>query len=285
MSEVHTLTLGRGEVRAVVSGPEEGRLVWVMPSIGMPVEIWNPVAVALNDAGYRVIRFDWYGHGGSSWDRAPLNVEGLAEQGLDVLDQLGFKGAVHIVSMGSADLVALHTAVMEPGRVRSVTMLSPQGTAPSMSDWWLRWSNFPFVASRLASSWFERHISQLRAYRASLGSETDELLMESVSAAITSISNNTGIGYAALSVFSNRPADDEVATVVDGVREFGFPITAILNQDDNEGSSGIEAVLDRMEPIERVRINIQNFIDLMTKRDEIVSVLDAVFTGAGPRTR
>ena len=68
MSESQRIQLSHGEVRVVVSGPEDGRPLLMIHGLSYPLEVWGAVTDDLADAGYRVVRFDLYGRGRSGWD-------------------------------------------------------------------------------------------------------------------------------------------------------------------------------------------------------------------------
>src|SRR4051812_34564559 len=46
-----------------LSGPPEGRVVVLAAGISVPYYIWDPTFAALVHAGFRVLRYDYYGRG------------------------------------------------------------------------------------------------------------------------------------------------------------------------------------------------------------------------------
>src|SRR5574338_459493 len=48
-----------------IDGPDSGRTVVLVHGFSVPYYIWDSTAAALAGAGYRVVRYDEYGRGGS----------------------------------------------------------------------------------------------------------------------------------------------------------------------------------------------------------------------------
>jgi 3-oxoadipate enol-lactonase len=71
-----------------VDGPSDGPVVVLGPSLGTLWEMWDDVTAALSST-YQVVRYDTRGHGRSPVPPGPYTVEGLAEDVLGVLDDLG----------------------------------------------------------------------------------------------------------------------------------------------------------------------------------------------------
>ena len=86
--------------------------------LSYPLEVWGPVAERLAKDGNRVVTFDLYGRGQSEWDGVELSTTLLAEQALAVMDHVGFRGGVNLVSLSTSDLITLWLAAMVPERIR-----------------------------------------------------------------------------------------------------------------------------------------------------------------------
>lgn len=90
---------------------------------------WTPLLDAAHGfAGRGVVLLDLPGWGASSTPAEPLTVDGAAEVVTVVLDALGV-GRVDVVGHSMGAFVALHLAVVLPGRVRSLSLVSPTTTA------------------------------------------------------------------------------------------------------------------------------------------------------------
>jgi pimeloyl-ACP methyl ester carboxylesterase len=101
---------------------------------------WDMVRPAMT-GGYRFVMVEFPGSGESSMPDAPLTVDGLAADGLAVMDHLGID-RFHVAGYSLGAVVALGTAALAPRRVASVTSLCGWATTdPRMRftfDLWKR---------------------------------------------------------------------------------------------------------------------------------------------------
>ena len=286
MSDMQTLHLRHGDVRVDVQGTEEGRPVLMIHGLSYPLEVWNPVKDGLVQAGYRVIRFDLYGRGRSGWDETPLTSEVMAEQALEVLEALGFSGAVHVVSMSNADLIALSLAALEPGRIRSIVMIAPTGADPRTMNRSTRWSNHPLVRGISASLMVRRLVRRMNAHQSALPEDASPASKKPYAAAIETIQGNPLAASAALSHLANLPGPEELTLTLDSVREFGFPITSVsFGQEQDSTLDGVEAVFSQLRSVNRLNLPEGDHMGVLSQPQTITDLLDGVFSGAGLHTR
>ena len=89
--------------------------------------LWESVFTApMVESGHTVIRIDWRDVGLSSrgdFRSAPYTLADLADDVVAVLDGAGFAEA-HVVGFSMGGLVAQHVAILDPTRVRSLTLLA-----------------------------------------------------------------------------------------------------------------------------------------------------------------
>lgn len=87
--------------------------------------VWRPWATALTGAGYRVLLLDARGHGASAaLSSRPYPPSELAADVLTILDAADIATA-HLAGHGWGGAIALTTAQLGPGRVRSLLLLQP----------------------------------------------------------------------------------------------------------------------------------------------------------------
>jgi pimeloyl-ACP methyl ester carboxylesterase len=117
--------LSQGYTHYEVGGSEGAPTVVLVHGFSVPFYIWDPTFEALVESGFRVIRYDLYGHGFSdrpdvAYDRA-LFVGQLSE----LLDSLQVRGPVDVagVSMGGAITAAF--VAEYPERARRVVLVDP----------------------------------------------------------------------------------------------------------------------------------------------------------------
>ncbi|MDR7168080.1 pimeloyl-ACP methyl ester carboxylesterase [Nocardia kruczakiae] len=86
----------------------------------MDATMWEGVVSGL--AGYRCIRFDFRLHGDTEDDGLPFTYWDAARDGLSILDALDVPSA-HVVGHSQGGFTALRAALLDPGRIRSLTLI------------------------------------------------------------------------------------------------------------------------------------------------------------------
>ena len=81
-------------------GPEQGEVVVFAHSLAADGGMWTEQMPPLLAAGYRVLRIDMRGHGGSTPTPAPYTIDLLADDIVVVLDALGIKADVYAIGCG-----------------------------------------------------------------------------------------------------------------------------------------------------------------------------------------
>lgn len=117
---------GSDLVRAVsphflVDGPADGAPILLANSLGSDSRIWRPQLTPLVDRGFRVVRHDTRGHGGSPVPPGPYRIDDLGADALAVLDALGVEAA-HVVGVSLGGMTGLWLAAHAPHRVRTLTV-------------------------------------------------------------------------------------------------------------------------------------------------------------------
>lgn len=91
----------------------------------VPYYVWDPTFAALADAGFRVLRYDYYGRGFSDRLDVPYSQDLYVRQLTELLDAVSIKGAVDLggVSLGASVITSV--ADRYPDRVRSLIYVDP----------------------------------------------------------------------------------------------------------------------------------------------------------------
>jgi len=100
----------------------EGPVVVLLHGLGGSRTAWEPQLTALA-ASWRVVAWDLPGYGASAPLAGPLDFDALADAVARLLDTAGTATA-HLVGLSFGGMIAQHTALRHPGRVRSLALLA-----------------------------------------------------------------------------------------------------------------------------------------------------------------
>src|SRR5262249_375122 len=82
-----------------LSGPSRGRVVVLAAGFSVPYYIWDPTAKALTSAGFRVLRYDYYGRGYSDRPAIPFNDEMYVRQLDELLSSVQISGPIDLAGI------------------------------------------------------------------------------------------------------------------------------------------------------------------------------------------
>ena len=109
------------EVHRLVEGDSGGEVVVLSGSLGSDLRMWEAQAQSLSDNGFRVIRYDHRGHGGSPVPAGPYSIGDLADDLLALLDSLDVARA-HIVGLSLGGMTGMWAGAHSPDRVASLVL-------------------------------------------------------------------------------------------------------------------------------------------------------------------
>lgn len=117
-----------------VDGPEQGRKLVLLNSIGTDMRLWDHVMESLS--GLRILRIDTRGHGKSDAPDGDYSLTRLAEDVLAVMDDAGFQQAtIGGVSLGG--MMAMELALLAPKRVSALVLICTSAQMDS-ANWAMR---------------------------------------------------------------------------------------------------------------------------------------------------
>jgi len=121
-------TNGRNSYFDIV-GREGAPVVYFAHSLAADSGMWSEQVPAFLAAGYRVLRVDMRGHGGS--DPAPGNytMEQLVEDAVSILDYLAIS-KVHFCGLSIGGMIGQGLGILHPARVTSLILCDTQAEAP-----------------------------------------------------------------------------------------------------------------------------------------------------------
>ena len=126
--------MGAVRVNRIVEGPEDGPVVVFAGSLGSDLRMWQPQVAPLVERGYRVVRYDARGHGGSPVPPPPYRLEDLGADFVALLDDLGVERA-HLVGLSLGGMTGMWLGVHAPDRIASLVLCCTSARLGPPSMW------------------------------------------------------------------------------------------------------------------------------------------------------
>jgi 3-oxoadipate enol-lactonase len=111
-------------------GLETGPVVAFSHSLAADLGMWAEQVPALAAAGYRSLRIDLRGHGGSGAPPAPYTIDALADDIIAVLDGLSI-ARCHFVGLSIGGMIGQSLGLRHAGRVQSLMLCDTQTQSPA----------------------------------------------------------------------------------------------------------------------------------------------------------
>jgi len=110
-------------------GPDSGAVVTFAHSLAADHGSWAEQVPALAVAGYRVLRVDLRGHGGSTAPAPPYTIDELADDVVIVLDALGVP-RTHYVGLSIGGMIGQSLGLRHAGRMQTLMLCDTQTQSP-----------------------------------------------------------------------------------------------------------------------------------------------------------
>lgn len=122
--------LSDGYTHYELAGPAGGRVVVLAAGATVPYYIWDPTFTALVDAGFRVLRYDYYGRGFSDRPDVPFTQDLYVRQLHELLDAVHISQPFDLAGLSFGGAVITSIAARYPDRVRSLIYMDPAFRTP-----------------------------------------------------------------------------------------------------------------------------------------------------------
>ena len=117
--------LAEGVTHYELTGADSARTVVLLSGMSVPYYLWDPTRDALTAAGYRVLRYDYYGRGLSDRPDVEYDLNTYDQQLSGLLDTLKIRGPIDLAGVSMGGVVAADFANRHPARVHSLTLVDP----------------------------------------------------------------------------------------------------------------------------------------------------------------
>lgn len=111
-------------------GPEDGPVVCLAHSLAADSGMWMEQVLPLLEAGFRVLRIDMRGHGGSAPVPGNYHMTQLYGDVLEVMNALEI-GQMHLIGLSIGGMLAQGLALDHPARIRSLMLCDSQPASPA----------------------------------------------------------------------------------------------------------------------------------------------------------
>ncbi len=142
---------------ASLDGPRRGPVLVLGNSLGTTREIWDPQLLTLGE-GFRLLRYEHRGHGGSPAPPGPYAIADLGADVLRLLDDFGVERASYCgISIGG--MVGMWLAVNAPDRIDLLGLCCTSAYLPPAQGWLdraarVRSGGMASISGQVVARWF-----------------------------------------------------------------------------------------------------------------------------------
>ena len=134
MGVIEKVRVGDIEIAHRFDGAANGPVVMMAHAMGTSHRIWDPQVSALTDR-YRLLRYDWRGHGDTDAPPGPYTLDQFVRDALGLMDVLDLC-RVHWVGISTGGMIGQGLGIHHPERVASLTLCNTTSwSTPWYRDW------------------------------------------------------------------------------------------------------------------------------------------------------
>ena len=132
--ETQTVTVGGLKFAYRWDGPVGAPVAMMAHAMGTSLRIWDRQVAALADR-YRLLRYDWRGHGGSAAPPGPYSLEQFEDDAVGVMTALELP-RVHWIGISTGGMIGQGLAINHPSRIASLCLCNTTSQAnQGYRDW------------------------------------------------------------------------------------------------------------------------------------------------------
>ena len=117
-------------------GRADGPVAMMAHAMGTDRRLWDPQVPALADR-YRLLRYDWRGHGGTSAPEGPYTLDTFVADAAGLMDALGLE-RVHWIGISTGGMIGQGLAIHRPERIASLALCNTTSLANAWYRGWVR---------------------------------------------------------------------------------------------------------------------------------------------------
>jgi len=129
-----TVTANGISINYRFDGPEDGPVVMFSNSLISNYTMWDDQVDAITDAGFRMLRYDQRGHGGTDAPEGDYSIKMFADDAAGLLDTIGIE-KVHFVGLSMGGFIAQLMGVHYPDKVISLSLCDTACVMPTAELW------------------------------------------------------------------------------------------------------------------------------------------------------
>lgn len=115
-------------------GSPEGPVIMMAHAMGTSQRIWDLQVASLSDR-YRILRYDWRGHGDTDAPEGPYTLRQFEADAIGLMDVLGLE-KVNWVGISTGGMIGQGLAINHPTRISTLTLCN---TTSQSSPWYRGW--------------------------------------------------------------------------------------------------------------------------------------------------
>jgi pimeloyl-ACP methyl ester carboxylesterase len=116
-----------GMVHYEIAGSAGAQTVVLIPGFSVPYLVWDPTFEALEQRGFRVLRYDLYGRGYSDRPDTTYDQDLFDRQLLNLLDALEIEEPIDLIGLSMGGAISVVFADRHPDSVRKLCLIGPAG--------------------------------------------------------------------------------------------------------------------------------------------------------------